>query len=686
MPPLNIKPGDLKNLDDIIESIKNKKLDQLNGLLENIEKDLEDYRKEHNNSNELKDLEELVKTIKEKLKTVTDVKEIRKLENELQIALEKKQNELNILDDKKSPALEKVKGMMGKLKTIGSIGIDLYNQYKNDKGQLAAINNAIQQTENTILKLRQYEDEVYDTIVPMLKDMQSDLKKISESIKNKTHVQLDISKWKTQTRLRDMKLEMHQLTEGFKVESNIARLIEKQEETMNTLINIYDRIDNYQDQQVLGDYLANICSAGAKQIQITDQNLANAINELEIAIRSNVVLKQYISTINALKQWVFPFAQVYLKELKLPDQFKLDNNLDNQIEQAKAEIEKISNKIKIYKTSIQKSDEYIHNGEFNSKYESTSPFYVWKNEKNNEMIFKLLSGDEVLLKANVLDSPIGKNGIKFNLIELNFKVNDENLQIELNKKLNLFLMNAIHLGNSYYRCNKKIYSITSPSQTIEYSLEKKEDGTPVDQNNVYKKIKAGDLMLSPYSLWKFRLVSTKDEKAFEELKKYKDKINLELVGYGGYIANGINASDLNIEDYYKYDDTIINEIEDDSSFVSNLKTMTTRLFSKWNYLSSDLWNYLSNGIRSVDNFPKLTNFNQEKNALKEVEVSSMDTFGNLVLGQIVVGKLFGSNKHLSDNYYLSPDLKKKMEINELTNRVLPILKQKEEEYEFDLID
>lgn len=696
MPPLNINPGDIKKLDHIIENIKNKKLDQLNGLLEHIETDLEEYRKEHNNSDELKDLEELVKNIKQKLSTVSDVREIRKLEKELEAALEKKQKELGINalgDKKKESALDKVKGMMDKLKAIGSIGIDLYNQYKNDKGQLAAINNAIRQREDMILKLRQYEDEVYEIIIPMLKDMQSDLKKIAESLKNKSRVQLDITKWKSQTRLRDMKLEMHELTAGFQVESSLARLIEKQEETMNTLINIYDRIDNYHDQQELGDYIGNICSAGAKRIQITDQNLANSIDELEIAIRSNILIKQYTSTINALKQWVFPFAKVYLQELKRPDQFKLDNNLDNQVEEAKAEIEKINRKIKIYKTSVQKSDEYIHNGEFSSEYVSTNPFYVWKNENNNEMLSKLLSGEEVLFKADILNSPIGKNGIKFNLVELNFKIPDQekNLQAELNEKLKLFLVNAIHLGNSYYRCDKKIYSISSPSQTIEYSLEKKEDGTPVDQNVVYKKIKDGDLMLSPYALWKFRLVSTKNAEAFKELEKFKGKIDLELTGLGGYISNAIDASELNIEDYYKSDDTIIKEIEyDENLFIKNFKGKVSRPFSKFfhkksTYLPNEMISTSLDFEKNTNNELKLINSTKEENFLNKINSSSIDTFGNLILGQMVVGKLFGSNKYLSGHNYVSPDLRREMKINELGKRISQVLKEKEDEYEVDLI-
>lgn len=307
LPPLNLKDEDVKNLNGILERFKTKKIDELKKLIEVLLKDLEDYRKENNNSNELKDLEEKVLVVQEKLKNATG-SELNNLLKEVKQILVDKENELKnkkiLVAAEKGIALKKVGEMLGKFRTIANLGYDVYNKYKNDKGQLAVINNAIQQNESIIARLREYENEIYETIIPMLHEMQGDLKKVSESLKNKSQVALDVTKWKTQMVLRDMKLEMHQLTQGFKVEENISRCIEKQEETMNTLVNIYDRIETYQDQQTLGNYLANICSASAKKIKISNPDLANSVNELEIAIRSNIVLKQYASSINALKQWV----------------------------------------------------------------------------------------------------------------------------------------------------------------------------------------------------------------------------------------------------------------------------------------------------------------------------------------------------------------------------------------------
>ena len=688
LPPLNLKDKDIQNLNDILERIKRKRIDELNGMLENLSNDLEDFRKAHNNSDELKDLEETVNSVRERLKKTASGKEVRDLQEELKQALVRKEKELKnyeISAKGGGDALKAVTDMLDKVNSIVTLGIDTYNQYKNDKGKLATINNAIQQIENTILKLKEYEDAIHDMISPMLHDMEDDLKKVVDSLKNQTQVSLDVSRYRMQSTLRNMKLQIHELTQGFKVEGRLARCIEQEEEAMNTIINIYEHIENYHDQQNLANYIANICSASAGLINVTDPNLVQAIEELEITIRSNILLEQYRTTIDALKQWVFPFAQVYLQELKLPEQFKPEKNLENQVTEAKSEIEKIKRKVALYKTSVQKSDQYIHNGEFSSKYRSTKPFFVWKNEEHNKLISALLSGEEVLAKADILDSPKGKSGIKFNLVELNLKAKNETMQGEINEKLVFFQISATHLGNSYYECDKKVYSIASPSQTIQYSFEKKEDGTPVDENDVYKKIKDGDLMLSPYAMWKLKLIETQSA-SFEDLKKYKDEIDLELVGFGGYIADGINISTLHVDDYYQRDDTVfVNENAEKVSFLGGLKNMTSRLLAGLFQQSGNQDDFESTesviGHYPNDNFaagdhPKITSSNE--NALRTIN-GSVDAIGNLLLGQIVVGKLYGTNKHLNGNAYVSPDLRRSMKVNELTRKILPALKRDENE-------
>ena len=150
-------------------------------------------------------------------------------------------------------------------------------------------------------------------------------------------------------------------------------------------------------------------------------------------------------------------------------------------------------------------------------------------------------------------SPLDKDSIKFNLIEINLRTANETRQRILDNKLKRFKVRATHLGNSYYRYDKKYYVITCQSHSIEYSFEKDSMGLPVHRNSVYKKIKNGDLMLSPYAMWKIELLKMTSSISFDELTLFENEVDIELVGSGTYVTKG--NENLRVERHYEpYDE------------------------------------------------------------------------------------------------------------------------------------
>lgn len=197
-------------------------------------------------------------------------------------------------------------------------------------------------------------------------------------------------------------------------------------------------------------------------------------------------------------------------------------------------------------------------------------------------------------------------------------------------------------------------------------------------------------MLSPYAMWKFQLISTQNSSAFDQLKKYKDEIDLELVGFGGYLATGVDIPSLDVNDYYKRDDTVLDNEDpaNEVSFFDRIQSMASRFLSlifvrslNASTRQNDLERIESRvgqtvGYNPYDSykevgFSKLTSSNSND---LSVANSSVDTIGNLLLGQIMVGKMYGPNKHLIGQSYVSPDLKRRMKIDELTKKILPALK------------
>ena len=454
---------DIANLDKKMKILREKNTELLNQTLDEILDELKKFEDDEK-SNDLKDLSDKIKGVKDKLTTNYNTREVRTLVGDLQEAVKKKLEELNpkkarivrSASSKLKKAQDLVEKAGKKLEKVGhavEMGLGIFKRYKDDNKKLQEIDNALNQEHEKIVKLQQFEDEIYDTIRPMLGKggLADELNNVAKQLKTKSQVSLDFAKFQIIGKLKDIKLTLQQVTEGFEVNADMTRCIEKQEEAMTTMINIYDRIQTYQSEKKLANYIAAIASVSASRIAIGDQKLNDKVEELEIAIRSNMVLKEYETATNALKQWTFPFASIYLSELKLPRQLQ-NSDLNNLVAAAAKEIEVIKRKLMEYKTSIQHQDKYIHNGEFNSDYVSTKPFYVFEKGNYTDMITELFAGKEIVAKADILDSAHDKDAIKFNLININFKIGENKTrQAELNEKLRGFLISATHMGNSFYR-------------------------------------------------------------------------------------------------------------------------------------------------------------------------------------------------------------------------------------------
>ncbi|XP_018020421.2 uncharacterized protein LOC108676795, partial [Hyalella azteca] len=314
---------------------------------------------------------------------------------------------------------------------ISEVSLDIYSKHRSDRSNLDTMSNAVQQAEENLQNLKQYEGKIYSTITPILNNMAKDLEEVENTLGTKSQVSLDVTKWLVQSSLRDIKLSMRQLTKGFKIEEDLARCIEKLEESMTTLIHVYDRIQDYQQQQNLANYIAAVAAPHGPDND--DQK------ELEILIRSNLILTQYVTAVDALKQWVFPFTGLYLEKINLPSHLEFNySNIEDSAAKVKEKIEQIKSQVHEYMTAIQHHDRLINVGLFNSIHVSSHPFFVWRNEHRKTEVRKLLSGEAIFLKADIRGSAPDKDAIKFNLLELNLKVANATRQIEVNDDLKGF--------------------------------------------------------------------------------------------------------------------------------------------------------------------------------------------------------------------------------------------------------
>lgn len=459
-------------------------------------------------------------------------------------------------DPLKLPSLDS-KSVTKKLEGLGNSALDLSASIKKDRNNIAEVTKGIKDLENTITALENFEKSIFEKLVPMIEKMGNDLLNTAANLESKSRVSLDITSWQVQGTLKETSHEIQQFARGFEVQESLAMSVQKLEEVMNILIKVHDRIQDYQEQQRLAVYMAQLSSASVRNVVVSNAKISESFRDLQITIRSNIILNQYHSVLNAFKQWIFPFAAVFLKDFQLPAHLLTSNkSIEALASNAASQIENIKARIQQYKTTIVFFDQHIYLAQFNGSSVAMKPFYVWKNEENRDMIARLLAGETVHVKADVANSPAGIDAIKFNFIELGFKSSDPIIQAEINKNMLNYGISMTHLGNSFYRFKDKYFSIASSSQLMHYSYEKDGAGSAIFGNNVYHKLLNGDIMLSPYTMWELRLtlLKFKSVKSFGSLSVFWDKVDLVFEGSGSFVNMGNTT--LDVESYYDVEDSI----------------------------------------------------------------------------------------------------------------------------------
>lgn len=451
--------------------------------------------------------------------------------------------------------------------SIAEISIEVYNQFKRDNERMTAVADAIQNLQDQLQMWDHHEQYIYSVLIPQVRDIENTLRSTAYKLTGKSHFELDISKWQIQTMLRDVKMLFRRMSKEFMVQDALLRCIDKIDEGMNILIDVYDRIDSYFENARLAAMIVTVTSAhSGTTITTSDTQMNEALVRLRKIIHTNLILDQYEAVMHALKQHIFPFADAYLGKFRLPDNLKFnDTELLTQI--ALEQIEELRKHMKQSRIWIGEYDrEIFKNIEFsNSNSSIARPFYVWKDRQFNGEIVKLLQGEEVTLNADITKG-LNQNAVKFNEIGIHFKAKSESVQSELDAELNHFGVSMAMVGNSYFRCGTRFYSnVVEENVVIDFSLKKDANGWPSISNEVYHKIHDTNYFLSPYAMWSIQLIklnlSNSDEN-LEQLSQFSnDILELELIGRGQFLKdNGFASQEIcnkHLDDYYHYDENIV---------------------------------------------------------------------------------------------------------------------------------
>ena len=265
------------------------------------------------------------------------------------------------------------------------------------------------------------------------------------------------------------------------------------------------------------------------------------INELDVMINSNILLKKYKVAYQALEQYEFPFS---FNHLTIPKYLDINNfSFPAVVKLVGNRLETILTELDNYRNVIHPTDKDVMVSPFSGRRNSEFPLFVWKNQEHNNVISRLLSGKEVFLNADIMKVTNGWEAVKFDDIKLDFVTDNPDDQRVLDKNMPFFDIQLTHMGDNHYRFKNKIYTVKTIDIPFRYSLDNERGGNS-RSNKVYQKFKTGELLLSPYANWKVKLYAIKPSTVnFTSLEQFVNKVNLELGGHGSYIEQEDSPND-----------------------------------------------------------------------------------------------------------------------------------------------
>lgn len=441
---------------------------------------------------------------------------------------------------------------------IGVGGYKLYSIIKKDRATIKEVTEAIAKAEENIKYWKNMRDRVHKQMIPMVNTLADTIKQISDGLNGQTHVELDVTKWEIHSMLRDVKVSFREMAAGTHMQAEMSATVDKLEELMAVMINIYDRIDTYKDHAEFTEYMTNLISGGKPKI--SDPSLISTVSHLKRNIQRNVIINRYLAAIHAIKQHQFPFAQIILSMFDV-----IKSEFDEVENLIRIATDKTDTLIEVLERSNvvvgELEEDRFSKIEFDSTTSTSShsiPFFQWKYENISKEIAKFFRGEKITLMADIRNAPNRKiSAVKFNMIEFSITSANKSMQ----KELELFMhqnRKAIRMsivGNSYYRCDDNIYYISLDDVIVfEYSTEKDpKTGKPKRFNDIYRKIMESDYFLSPYTMWKIELIQDAiAPKSDETLKFLNSDLRIELTGVGQYIRTGGTTSKVCNDELAKY--------------------------------------------------------------------------------------------------------------------------------------
>lgn len=396
------------------------------------------------------------------------------------------------------------------------------------------VDNTAIEIEGNIVEVVEY---IYDVILRNFRQVEQIVNDTIQQLMSKTSVELSISKWHVQNAIRDMGGFFRNVANDSSINEILIRSIEKLDENVATLIDLYERIFQF---ELMMNTTINF---DGQKSPVND-----ALLNLRHAIQRNRILEHFEITMRTLEHHHFPISRSLLTQFKLPPELELDD-IETVVQMAMERTERLIEKIRFMNLSIGKfkqltivRDDFKDGGRH-------GPFYKWRSGTFPHANF--LQGNEITAETYVSWAEADVDILKLNTILIRLRAYPSAFDVNLQNVLQDF--GVIMTMNSWqdYRCNKEVYRFPIGDDIVlSHSFAMNSDGHPVIANQLHEMIRFSGI-LSPYTTWKLQLTHPNND--FSKLNEFNQtEIAIELIGQGQYFQKSELLHDL----CSKYGDTL----------------------------------------------------------------------------------------------------------------------------------
>lgn len=408
--------------------------------------------------------------------------------------------------------------------TLANAVINAIGSNSSEDEQLKAMDKAIKDIDDQRKQLDQYKDKVQTDFKTNLHQVVDGAVDMQKALKDKSKIALDFSRLGVKRAFDNIKIQVGAFTKAFAVGDEFVNIMRQLEEAIDTSAKIYDHIQDYEEKRRLVRYLARLAAPGVQNPRI---------EAYQQKVKRNVVLEQYSRAVAAVRQWAFPYASMFLGDFVNLRQFVEAATIDDFMVQVKRQLTLLTTKVGTEDAEVSSArDTFLWSGRFAASVPN-GPFYKWNYAEHGREIRDLFRGESVILFADVDRTSIRTSAVKFSHVELQITSKKPRVKRMLSEALQGVQVEMHHSGLSYYRFDDKTYQMSNDKGFCLQYRFKDQGETPEDVNHVFKKMKKGNLMLSPYTQWIFKL-----DVAHDFVEKFGDELSsveILLIGEGQYV-------------------------------------------------------------------------------------------------------------------------------------------------------